>query len=231
MFIRWAARKPRQWCDASEIEHFEHKEHRKGKTQVMKPDECRRLLTVAEENFPETVPAFVLMLFMGVRPREITTLTDEHVTEDGVTIPDEYEATDEDTKTGRRFIHMTPEVAAWLKAYPVQETVAPMGWQRKWDAVRRMAGWSVKADLLDQVEWKVTPDLPGWHQDILRHTAATVLINIGKPISVLIFEHGHSQGETTIKKNYLGRMTKKQAVEITSMGPGGEKLAAIQGVA
>lgn len=177
---------------------------------------------MAEAHYPDTVPAFVLMTFLGIRPSEIEKMTGEDVTEDGVTVPDESE-TGEATKTGRRFIQMTPTVAAWLKEYPVQSTITPANWPRKWDAVRRMAGWKVSADLLKDEEWQTKPNLPAWTADILRHTAATIVINSGKPLSCLIFEHGHSQAETILKKHYLGKMTLQQALEILSIGPGGLK--------
>ena len=225
---QWAARRPRNWADASEIEAFEKKDHKKGKVLVMKPEQAVTLLRVAEEHYPDTVPAFALMLFMGVRPFEVTKMTSADVTEDGVTIPDEDEDTGEGTKTGRRFLHMTPIVAEWIKAYPVQDRITPPNWERKWDAVRRRAGWAVAAEFLKGSKWNVTPDLPKWTPDILRHTAATIAINSGKPLSVLIFEHGHTQGETTLKKHYLGKMTKKQTVELLSIGPKGKKLKTIQ---
>lgn len=226
-FLKWAARKPRQWADASEIENFENKEHKKGKVTVMTPQEVETLLRAAEEHYPDTVPAFVLMTMMGVRPSEISKMAATDITEDGVTVPDEDEDTGEATKTGRRFIHMTPIVAEWLKCYPMQDRVAPPNWDRKWDAVRRLAGWSVVSEFLKGTEWETTDGLPAWKQDVLRHTAATVTINMGKPLSVLIFEHGHTQGETTLKKHYLGKMTKKQAVTILAIGPHGKKLKTI----
>lgn len=224
-FLRWAAKKPRQWCNAEEVEHFEKKDTgRKPKPKVLGPAECRKLLQVAEKHYKETVPAFALMLFMGIRPEEITKMTAEHITEDGVTVPDADELTGEGTKTGRRFIQMTPVMSAWLAAYPVGDTVAPANWQRKWCAVRRMAGWRVVADLLKGDEWKTDDSLPEWTPDVLRHTAATVAINAGKPLSTLIFEHGHSQGERTLKQYYFGRMTKKDALAILTIGPKGKKL-------
>lgn len=223
-FIRWAAHKLRQWCDASETEYFEKREEaNRGKPMVMTPKQCKTLLTVAEEHYPDTVPAFVLMLFMGCRPSEVEKMSGADITEDGVTVPDESES-GEKSKTGRRFIHMTPTVAAWLAKYPVGESVTPPNWKRKWDAVRRMAGWGVSAGLLKGEKWNVTDELPKWTADILRHTAATISINSGKPLSTLIFEHGHSQGEVVLKKHYHGRMTQKQTLEILSIGPKGEKI-------
>jgi integrase len=227
-FLRWAAKKPRTWADASEVESFEKKDHKKSKTVVMTPRDAEALLRTAEDHFPDSVPAFVLMLFMGVRPSEVTKMSGSDITEDGVTIPDEDEETGDETKTGRRFIQMTPVVSEWLKAYPVEKRITPANWSRKWDAVRRRAGWAVVAELLEGDEWNLSPKLKKWVPDILRHTAATIAINSGKPMSTLIFEHGHTQGEATLKKHYLGRMTEKQSLAILSIGPKGKKLKTIQ---
>jgi integrase len=190
----------------------------------MKPEQAEALLRVAEKHYPDTVLAFVLMLFMGVRPEEVKRMSGDDITEDGVVIPDEDEVTGQEQKTGRRFIHMTDVVAEWLQHYPPSESIVPQNWKRKWDAARRLAGWAVKADFFKGTELYDTSNLPPWHQDILRHTAATICINMGKPMTVLIFEHGHTLGETTLKKHYLGRMTKREALGILSIGPKDKKL-------
>lgn len=192
----------------------------------MTPSQCIDLMRTAEKHHPDTVPAFALMLFMGVRPSEIQKMAPSNITEDGVIVPWENE-TGEDTKTGRRFIQMTPTVAAWLSKHPIRDFLTPPNWQRKWDAVRRLAGWRVSAFLLKGTKWEATADLPEWTPDILRHTAATVHINSGKPLATLIFEHGHSQGEVVLKKHYLGLMTRRQALEILSIGPNGSKVETI----
>ncbi|MDB4419670.1 tyrosine-type recombinase/integrase [Akkermansiaceae bacterium] len=222
-FLKWAARKPREWVDVREIENFETKTHKKGKIAVLSPAEVENLLKTAEEHYPDTVVAFVLMVMMGIRPSEVEKMYAEDITEDGVVVPDEDEQTGEETKTGRRFIQMTPIVAEWLKEYPPSKKIAPPNWDRKYKAVRRLAGWGVVADLLG-AEYKKISGLPKWHQDVLRHTAATIVINLGKPLTVLIFEHGHTQGEATLKKHYLGRMTKRQALSILAFGPKGNRL-------
>ena len=61
----------------------------------------------------------------------------------------------------------------------------------------------------------------------LRHTAASSALALGKPIETLIFEHGHAEGVTTLKAHYIGKMTRKEAVAISSIGPGGTKLPTI----
>lgn len=205
--------------DSSIVDYFENKEHKKGKVEVLLPSEVRKLLRTAERYYPDTVIAFVLMVMMGVRPSEVTKMSSDDITEDGVTIPDEDEETGEETKTGRRFIQMTPVVAKWLKAYPAGERITPQNWDRKWDAVRRLAGWAVSSEFLKGTKFESYSGLPQWKQDVLRHTAATMMIALGKPMSVLIFEHGHTLGESVLKKHYSGKMTIKQANEILSLEP------------
>jgi hypothetical protein len=89
-------------------------------------------------------------------------------------------------------------------------------------AVRRLAGWKVWCELIEPHE--APEELPEWPQNALRHTAASVALALGKPIETLIFEHGHAEGVTTLKAHYIGKMTKKEALAISSIGPKGIKL-------
>jgi len=42
---------------------------------------------------------------------------------------------------------------------------------------------------------------------------------LGKPLPDLLFEHGHTGGEETLKKHYLGLMPKSQAQAIRALAP------------
>ncbi len=72
---------------------------------------------------------------------------------------------------------MSPTLSAWLKAYPIGESVLPSNWKRKEMAVRRLAGWRVWTDLVDPPS--PPDDLPEWPDNALRHTHATVAIATG----------------------------------------------------
>jgi len=64
--------------------------------------------------------------FTGMRKAELTRLQSRDVTSTGINLPAIS------TKSGRRrFIQMPPPLKAWLKAYPLEETVLPANWQKK----------------------------------------------------------------------------------------------------
>ena len=227
-FLRWSAKPPRTWCDANVMAHIERKETVSGHIGTLTPKQCRALMEAAEAHFPECVPAFVIGLFTGMRQKEIARLEPKDITPDGITVP----ATSSKTKR-RRFIAMPEPLAAWLKVYPIGESVTPPNWSRKDKAVRRLAGFAVWSDLVPAMGFDPpmaaeAPDgAPEWIDNGLRHTAATVALALGKSIETLVFEHGHSGGLAVLRNHYIGQMTRKSALEIWSIGPHGTKLATI----
>lgn len=222
-FWRWCARPPRQWCSIEPLNHFERRATKAGEIGTLSPAQARALLSTAEKHHPDTVPGFAIALFTGMRQAEIERLEPADITADGITVP----ATS--AKTGRRrFIEMSMPLTTWLKAYPIGESVLPSSWERVERAVRRLAGFKVWSDI---VEPNAPPDkLPAWPHNALRHTAATVCVAMGKPIERLVFEHGHAGGLNVLRNHYVGRMTKKQAMEIWTIGPRGKKLKIVDPV-
>lgn len=211
-FWRWCSRAPRAWCDSKIIEVLESKETIKGNTGVLSAEECRKLMTTAEEHYPDCVPAFAIALFTGMRKAELARLQSCDVRDDGLEVP----ALSAKTKR-RRFIQMPPPLKAWLETYPIEEAVTPSNWVRKEKAVRRLAGWKVWADLLDEPE--PPENLPSWPENGLRHTHASVHIALGKPLESLTFEFGHSGGAHVLKSHYVGTMPKAEAASIWALGP------------
>jgi integrase len=211
-FWRWCSRAPRAWCDSKIIEVLEFKETIKGHTEVLSSGDCIKLMTAAEDHYPDCVPPFAIALFTGMRKAELARLEVCDVREDGIEVP----ALSAKTKR-RRFIQMPAPLKVWLNAYPIGETVTPSNWVRKEKAVRRLAGWKVWADLLQQPE--PPEDLPPWPDNALRHTHASVHIALGKPLDSLTFEFGHSGGANVLKSHYVGTMPKSEAAEIWALRP------------
>lgn len=216
-FWRWCAVPKRGWCNPDAIQHFERKESVSGEIGTLTPLQANALLQAAEKHHPDTVAAFSIALFTGVRQAELERLEPSDITAEGITVPARSAKT-----AKRRFIDMPPTLAAWLKVYPVGESVLPGNWERKERAVRRLAGFRVWSDWVEPND--PPDDLTPWPGNALRHTAATVAIATGEPMSKLIFQHGHSGGETTLKNHYVGRMTKKDALVILTIGPNGTKI-------
>jgi integrase len=211
-FWRWCSKLPRNWCDVKTIEVLEKRQTHKREIGVLTASQCKKLLKTAENHYPECVPGFALALFTGLRKAELERLEPKNITAEGITLPIGS------TKTGRRrFIEMPAPLAAWLKAYPVAETVLPANWFRKEKAVRRKAGWRVWCDLFDPPE--ADRDAPDWPDNGLRHTHASVMLALGKPLDNLTFEFGHSGGAAVLKSHYFGAMSKAEAIKIWSIGP------------
>ena len=147
-----------------------------------------------------------------MRNSELERLDPSDITQEGITLNADT------TKTNRRrFIEVPAPLAAWLKAYPVDSTVLPANWFRKEKAVRRRAGWRVWCDLFDPPN--APEDHPDWPDNGLRHTHASVMVALGKPLDNLTFEFGHSGGAAVLKAHYVGVMIKAEAIKIWSLGP------------
>jgi integrase len=220
-FWRWAAKKPRQWCAEDALAHVERKETTPGEIVVLTSKQAAALMAAAENNYPETVIPFAIALFCGLRQAEVARLVPADITTDGITVP----ALNDRKNNRRRFVGMPGPLAAWLKAYPIGETVIPASWQKKYDAVRRLAGWKVWCDL---VEPKAPPaELPEWGHNALRDTSATVALGLGKTLETLVFEHGHTGKLETLRSHYIGALPKSEAIKIWAIGPHGVKLPAL----
>ena len=225
---RWCAKPPRKWCTTEAVDHLDAKQTTSGEIGVLSPAQASAVMTAAETHFPEAVPGFAIALFTGMRQAEIDRLQPSDITSEGITVPAVS------AKTGRRrFIQMPEPLAAWLKRYPIGESVTPPDWRRKQIAVRRLAGFRVWSDLVPRLDLKpskadgfeATPptDLPEWPDNALRHTAATVALALGKPLEQLVFEHGHTGGLEMLRRHYIGAMPKREALEIWALRPGGKK--------
>lgn len=225
-FWRWAAKPPRQWCKADTTAHIDRCEAPLNTIGILTSGQVAKLMATAEEHFPDTVIPFAVALFTGMRQAEIDRLQPEDFSKEGIEIP----AINDKKNKRRRFIETPAPLAAWLEAYPITDSFVPANWPRKYDAVRRLAGWKVWSDLVPSIEvdprLKEIPDedLPEWPNNALRHTSATVVLALGKPIAQLIFEHGHTEDIEVLRQHYIGKITKADAKAIWMIGPNGRKL-------
>jgi integrase len=219
-FWRWAAKPPRKWTSLEAVEHFERKATVSGEIGVLSAKQAQAVMHAAETHLPETVPAFAIAIFTGLRQAELERLQPKDITTEGITVP----AVSAKTKR-RRFIAMPAPLALWLKRYPIGETVIPPDWTRREKAVRRLAGFKVWSDLVPRLELdppleaSPPPDLPEWPSNALRHTAATCAVALGKPIEQLVFEHGHAGGLEMLRRHYVGALPKSEALKIWAIAP------------
>ncbi len=114
--------------------------------------QVRALLNACQREMPSLLAWLTLCLFAGLRPEEARRLVWEAVTADHI------EITARKAKTRRRrLIDLTPQLRAWLAAArKAGAERPPVGWQKKWAALRRAAGLLVD-----------------WPQNAMRHTFAS----------------------------------------------------------
>lgn len=215
-FWRWCGHPMRGWCNPEELKHVEQRDHVSGEIGTLTLAQATRLMAEAERfNGGECAPGFAIALFTGVRQAELTRLTPADITPEGITVP----AAANRKSLRRRFINMPTPLAAWLKAYPIGESVLPANWERKETAVRCLAGWKVSSEMVDPKLLKGEGEPPAWPHNALRHTAASIALSLGKPVEHLIFEHGHTDGVTTLKAHYIGRIARADAKAIWALRP------------
>lgn len=206
-FWNWSSKKG--WCEKSVFERVEAPRKSTDKEiHFLSPDEAEELLRSAEKHYPAAVPMYAIALFAGVRAEELRKIEIEHVNAEGINLPAKI------TKKGRRrYIALNATLSGWLQAYPFSPCP---NWRHVDCAVRRLAGWDVASELLENPP-KSTRGR--WPQNALRHTHATYAIASGTPLERLLFEFGHSGGVETLRKHYVGRATKKQAESFFSLLP------------
>lgn len=210
-FWRWCAGKG--WCDAATFNEIDApRVSRDGEIEILKPEAVAALMATCEEHAPELCAHFALLAFAGVRAEELARLRGEHVSPAGIDLPAAV------TKKGRRrHITPSPTLRAWLGKHPFEPHA---NWRRGFDRIRRLAGWKVQAQGLPA-------DLPEptrgvWPQNCLRHSHASYAVAAGTPLESLLFEFGHAGTPAVLREHYVGRSSKKQALEFFAIVPEGE---------
>jgi integrase/recombinase XerD len=215
-FFRWAAK--RGWCKVETFERVEApRVDKNSEVEFLTLDECRKLLSTAAEHYPKAVAGYAILLFAGVRPSEFVRLRTEDVSVDGIEV-------NADSKIKKRR-HITPceTLKAWLRVHPFKRI---SNWRRIDQAVRYLAGWDVWTDPDFFTPPPVSKDekkkpRPTWPTDGTRHSFATYSINKGVTLDHFLWEFGHSGNTRTLKTHYLGRASKKQALEFFAIVPEG----------
>ena len=220
-FWRWAAKKG--WCNPEVFNRVDPPRTSKpNDVKFLTVDQCKTLLSAAEKHFPQAVASYAVLLFAGLRPSEFARLRTEDVSSDGIEV-------NADSKIAKRR-HITPikTLRAWLERYPFERV---SNWRRVDQAVRYLAGWDVWTDpdffTPPPSREPEAPRLP-WPQDGTRHTFGTYSINGGVTLDHFLWEFGHSGNTRTLKTHYLGRASKKQALEFFALRPVGQTAEVVQ---
>ncbi|MEI7912908.1 MAG: tyrosine-type recombinase/integrase [Verrucomicrobiota bacterium] len=229
-FWRWAAKSPRGWCQLDALEAVEApRVSNDSDIKILKPSEVKALLKAAEAEGPAAAAAYAIAIFGGVRMAELEKLTWGDVDEEHIEIGKGTAKTH-----SRRLVPVCPSLKAWLGATrgdaEDDSPIIPSNWDDISKSVRRRAGWKVAARLLAaKVKAGTLKEMPkasrgAWPINACRHTCASVQVAIGTPLDDLTFKFGHSGGHDLLRKHYVSRMTKKDAIEILSVGPRGTEI-------
>ncbi|MFN4943085.1 MAG: tyrosine-type recombinase/integrase [Akkermansiaceae bacterium] len=216
-FWRWCAHPKRDWCKPDALNIIERKDPKRGEIGVLTAAQAEELLRQAEKHLPDCIIPICISLYTGMRQAELLRLKPADITDEGVVVS----AANDRKNNRRRYIQMPSPLAKWLKTYPIIKYVCPANYNRKQLALKRLAGFGVWSDYVKKFGLKNNPDenLPDWPQNALRHTAASVTVALKKPLPDLLFEHGHTGGEETLKANYLGLMPPSEAKAIWNLAP------------
>jgi integrase len=198
-FFNFAFRK--DWIAANPIEKtpYHRIRHRRGSATTITAEEASRLMAYVE-TFREgvLVPYFALCLFAGIRPcvlsGEITKLRPEQVRLDTGVIHIEPEVSKVRTK---RLVTIQPNLAAWLRAYPLDR-------------------FPIIPDNAQKIRHRVFAAI-GLTHDVLRHTFISMFVGKFRSMGEAALQAGNSEG--IIRKHYLDLKCPAEAEQFFGIFP------------
>ena len=181
------------------VPHYRGLGHRRGSAPTLTADQCAEIMKWAEENYDgKLVPFIALCLFAGIRPDlyegEISKLNPKSVRLDTGVIHIEPEVSKVRMK---RNITIQPNLAAWLRTYPLDRyPIMPVGFRRLRLKFRK--------------HFKLS-------HDILRHTFISMHVGKFRSIGDAALQAGNS--EAIIRKHYLDLKSIEEADQFWSIMP------------
>ena len=145
----------REWCDKNPIKRIERKKVVEKEIQSLKLAETKRLIKTAQRESPEYAIVAALLVYTGIRPREVRRLTWRDIDTEEKTITVRSQC----SKTGGvRQVEIPPVLNRLLITHKSQNSshICPTDWQRRWRKIRDNSGFRGR-----------------WVQDVLRHTYAS----------------------------------------------------------
>ncbi|MGN0835496.1 MAG: tyrosine-type recombinase/integrase [Candidatus Spyradosoma sp.] len=174
----------RRWVSNNPVSEIILPQVREQEIVPLSLAEIRRLLEcVRTWDSGSCAPAAGLMLFAGIRPREVERLRwrDIDFEENVISI----RAVNSKTG-GTRHVTICAPLRALLQESVrklgerahADATIVPPNWETRWKEVRRSAGWNTTTNV--------------WRQDVLRHTFASYHAKFYRDYRLLQFEMGHT---------------------------------------
>ena len=200
------------WTNENPCKRIEKKDTGRHEIKFLTVEQARNVLTSCKDfRKDETKPEFMrkdcrdclaavaLMLFGGIRPKEVSRLEwkDIDLTDCTVRVSNKKAKTDRS-----RYFEMPEPLKEWLQTIPVGErvdSVVPGSWQHKWKAVRRHAGIADIADALRKTF-------------VTHHLAAYGDVNKTRAII------GHEVGDVLFS-HYRGAVSKKEGLRFFEILP------------
>ena len=146
----------REWCDRNPIKRIERRKVVEKEIQPLKLAQIRRLIKTAQRESPECGVVASLLVYTGIRPREVRRLTWRDIDTEEKTITVRSQC----SKTGGVRQVEIPPVLGRILGTPCAKSdevnVCPSNWQRRWRKIRDNSGFR-----------------ECWVQDVLRHTYAS----------------------------------------------------------
>ena len=145
----------REWCDKNPIKRIERKKVVEKEIQPLKLAETKRLIKTAQRESPVYAVVAALLVYTGIRPREVRRLTWRDIDTEEKTITVRSQC----SKTGGvRQVEIPPALNRLLITHKSQNSshICPTDWQRRWRKIRDNSGFRGR-----------------WVCDVLRHTYAS----------------------------------------------------------
>ena len=174
----------REWCDKNPIKRIERKKVIEREILPLKLAETRRLIKTAQLESPSCGVAAALLVYTGIRPREVRRLTWRDIDTEEKTITVRSQC----SKTGGvRQVEIPPVLNRLLISRKSQNSshICPTDWQCRWRKIRDNSGFRGR-----------------WVQDILRHTYASFHAKRYADLPRLQLNMGH-RDQSLLRSRYV----------------------------
>ena len=176
-----------EWCDSNPVSRIEVPKVKEKSIVPLAPAEVEKLKEVAQRSeFRDMQFSLSLMLYGGIRPTEVSRLRKDDFDWDGmqVIIRPSVSKTGGGRTVPLRGIHGIRK----------KDRIIPQGWNRKWKALRRAAGYRGNK----------------WVPDVCRHTFASYHAAFFRNLPELQLEMGHRDASLLMTR-YMAPALKKDA--------------------
>lgn len=174
----------REWCDKNPIKRIERKKVIEKEILPLKLSETKRIMKTSKLESPECAVVAALLVYTGIRPREVRRLTWRDIDTEEKTITVRSQC----SKTGGvRQVEIPPVLNRLLITHKSQNTshICPTDWQRRWRKIRDNSGFRGR-----------------WVQDVLRHTYASFHAKNYADLPRLQLNMGH-RDQSLLRSRYV----------------------------